>query len=53
MLKDAGLVTERRDGTRRIYRVDPNGLGEVRDYFDRFWETALAEFKAAAERSQG
>jgi DNA-binding transcriptional ArsR family regulator len=53
VLKDAGLVAERRNGTRRIYRLDPDGVAEVRDYFDRFWDAALAEFKAAAERSQG
>jgi len=51
VLKDAGLVSERRDGTRRIYRLDPDGLAKLRDYFDRFWEAALADFKAAAERS--
>src|ERR671928_1277982 len=51
VLKDAGLVTERRDGTRRLYRLDPDGLAELRDYFDRFWDAALADFKAAAERS--
>jgi len=49
VLKEAGLVTERRNGTRRIYRVDPDGLGEVRAYFDEFWNEALAAFKAAAE----
>ena len=53
VLKDAGLVAERRNGTRRIYRLDPDGVARVRDYFDRFWDAALAEFKAAAERSQG
>jgi DNA-binding transcriptional ArsR family regulator len=53
VLKDAGLVAERRNGTRRIYRLDPDGVAKVRDYFDRFWDAALAEFKAAAERSQG
>jgi len=47
VLKEAGLVTERQVGTRRIYRLDPNGLGELRVYFDRFWETALASFEAA------
>jgi hypothetical protein len=45
-------VTERQEGTRRLYRLDPGGLAEVRAYFDRFWETALAEFKAAAERKE-
>jgi DNA-binding transcriptional ArsR family regulator len=52
VLKDAGLVTERREGTRRLYQLDPDGLAEVRGYFDRFWTAALADFKAAAERSE-
>jgi DNA-binding transcriptional ArsR family regulator len=52
VLKEAGLVTERRDGTRRLYRVDPDGLGEVRDYFDDFWTEALAAFKATAEEER-
>jgi DNA-binding transcriptional ArsR family regulator len=50
VLREAGLVTERRDGTRRLYRLDPDGLAELRDYFDQFWDAALADFKAAAER---
>jgi DNA-binding transcriptional ArsR family regulator len=50
-LKEAGLVTERRAGTRRIYRLDPDGLGELRAYFDRFWTTALKSFEAAVERN--
>jgi DNA-binding transcriptional ArsR family regulator len=49
VLKEAGLVTERRVGTRRLYRLDPDGVGELRDYFDDFWSEALAAFKAAAE----
>jgi DNA-binding transcriptional ArsR family regulator len=49
VLKEAGLVTERRDGTRRLYRLDPEGLAQVRRYFDDFWTEALAGFKAAAE----
>ena len=49
VLKDAGLVTERREGTRRLYRIDPDGLAAIRDYFDQFWNEALAAFKAAAE----
>ena len=52
VLKEAGLVRERRDGTRRLYRVDPDGLGELRDYFDDFWSQALANFKAEAERER-
>jgi len=53
VLKDAGLVRERRDGTRRLYRVDPDGLAEVRDYFDDFWSDVLAAFKDAVERGEG
>src|SRR3954464_5257226 len=49
VLKEAGLVTERRNGTRRLYRLDPHGGGELRDYFEDFWSEALAAFKAAAE----
>ena len=52
VLKEAGLVAERRNGTRRIYRLDPDGLGELRDYFDDFWSEALAAFKAAAEEER-
>jgi DNA-binding transcriptional ArsR family regulator len=50
VLKDAVLVTVDRAGTRRIYRVDPNGVAELREYLDRFWNTALASFKARAEK---
>jgi DNA-binding transcriptional ArsR family regulator len=49
VLKEAGLVTERKDGTRRIYAVEPKAIGDLRAYFDSFWEQALASFKAAAE----
>ena len=49
VLKEAGLVTERKDGTRRIYGVEPKAIGDLRAYFDSFWEQALAGFKAAAE----
>lgn len=48
VLKEAGLVTERRNGTRRLYRVDQEGLAEVRDYFESFWSDVLAAFEAAA-----
>ena len=50
VLKEAGLVTERREGT-RIYRLDPNGLGELRAYFDKFWTVALESFEAAVARN--
>ena len=51
-LKRAGLVTERKEGTRRLYQVDPSGLEALRTYFDEFWTDALAAFKAAAETEQ-
>ena len=49
VLKAAGLVADRPEGTRRLYRVDPGGVGALRDYLDRFWDEALTAFKAAAE----
>lgn len=51
VLKGAGLVTERTQGTRHLYRVDPDGLVELREWFEKFWDDALAGFKAAAESS--
>jgi DNA-binding transcriptional ArsR family regulator len=48
--KDAGLVTDRAAGTRRIYAVDPRGLGTLRAYLEQFWTRSLADFKAAVER---
>lgn len=53
VLKEAGLVRDRRQGTRRYYSVDGDGLAELRDYFERFWEEALTAFKDAAEREEG
>ena len=52
VLKDAGLVTDRPDGTRRLYAVDPDGIAELRAYFDSFWNDALAAFKTAAEKAK-
>ena len=52
VLKLAGLVRERRVGTRNFYSVDGDGLAELRDYFEGFWEEALAAFKEAAERDE-
>jgi DNA-binding transcriptional ArsR family regulator len=52
VLKEAALVSERREGTRRIYSLNPGGLLELRAYFDRFWDDMLADFKAAAERKE-
>jgi len=53
VLKRAGLVRERRAGTRNFYSVDGDGLAELRDYFEGFWDEALAAFKDAAEREEG
>jgi DNA-binding transcriptional ArsR family regulator len=50
VLKDAGLVIDRAAGTRRIYQLDPDGIGALRTYLDRFWNQALAAFKAAVEQ---
>lgn len=52
-LKSARLVTDRPDGTRRIYSLDPNGLAELRDYVDRLWRTAMASFVEYAEHEYG
>ena len=49
VLKEAGLVVDRPMGARRLYQVDPDGLGALRSYLDRFWDRALAAFKQAAE----
>lgn len=53
VLKDAGLVRERRVGTRNFYSVDGDGLAELREYFDELWNEALAAFRAAAESEGG
>jgi DNA-binding transcriptional ArsR family regulator len=53
VLKEAGLVAERQNGTRHLYRVDPDGLAELREYLEAFWAEALASFKAAAEKEEG
>ena len=50
VLKEGGLVIDEPDGTRRIYRVDPEGVGALRAYLDTFWNQALAAFKQAAEQ---
>jgi DNA-binding transcriptional ArsR family regulator len=49
MLKSAGLVDVRADGTRRVYYIDPHGLGELRRYIDQFWDAALDAFKKEVE----
>ena len=52
VLEAAGLVSAEKAGTRRLYRIDPQGVGALRDYLDGFWSDALAAFKAEAERTQ-
>ena len=49
-LREAGLVRHEAVGTRRLYEVDPRGLGELRSWLDRFWSESLAAFKAEVER---
>jgi DNA-binding transcriptional ArsR family regulator len=50
VLKEAGLVADRPEGTRRVYYIDPNGLGALRQWLDQFWDQALAAFQAEVER---
>ena len=50
ILKEAKLVRDHAEGTRRIYAIDPAGLGRIRAWLDRFWDQSLAAFAAAAER---
>ena len=49
VLKEARLVTDRPEGTRRIYRLDPNGIGALRTDLERYWDRALAVYKAIVE----
>ena len=53
VLKQAGLVSDRKDGTRRLYRVEPGGLAQIRDYFDSFWGEALDRFAEQARKEAG
>jgi DNA-binding transcriptional ArsR family regulator len=50
ILKEARLVVDQREGTRRIYRVDPDGLHTLRGYLDHFWGQVLAGYKTAVEQ---
>jgi DNA-binding transcriptional ArsR family regulator len=49
VLKAAGLVADRAVGARRVYRIDPHGLGAIREWLDRFWDDTLAAFQAEIE----
>ncbi len=52
VLKEAGLVIDRPEGTRRLYQLNPEGVGALRAYFDQFWNRALIAFKQAVESGQ-
>ena len=53
LLKSAGLVVDRAEGTRRIYRANPAGMAALRAQLDRFWSQTLANFKQLAEEEEG
>ena len=53
VLKDARLVSDRAEGTRRIYALDMAGFEAVREYLDQFWDQALASFKRRVESTPG
>ena len=50
VLKDVGLVTDTKTGTRRLYQLDPEGVARLRSHFDQMWSRALGAFQEAAER---
>jgi DNA-binding transcriptional ArsR family regulator len=52
VLKEAGLVSERRNGTRRLYRARPEGLAELKAFLDEFWDARLEALKREAEREE-
>jgi DNA-binding transcriptional ArsR family regulator len=51
-LKSAGLVMDRAKGTRRVYQIDPAGLGEIRRWLDQFWDRTLTAFQAEFDDKQ-
>jgi DNA-binding transcriptional ArsR family regulator len=51
VLKDAGLVADRSEGTSRLYSIDPNGLGALRAWLDQFWDQTLERFQAEVDLS--
>jgi len=53
VLKEVGLVSERRDGTRRLYQVRPEGFGELKAFLEGFWDERLDALRRAAERKEG
>lgn len=52
VLKEAGLVSDRAEGTKRVYQIDPAGLGVIRQWLDRFWDRALDAFQAEADKDE-
>ena len=52
VLKKAGLVADRAEGTRRVYYIDPQGLASIRVWLDQFWEDALTAFKTELEKEK-
>jgi len=52
VLKEAGLVSERRNGTKRLYRARPEGLAELREFLEEFWDERLVALKREAEREE-
>ena len=52
VLRNAGLVSERREGTRRLYRARPEGLAELRSFLNGFWDEGLERLKVEAEKEQ-
>ena len=50
VLKKAGLVADRAEGTRRVYYIDPQGLASIRIWLDQFWDDALTAFKAELDK---
>jgi DNA-binding transcriptional ArsR family regulator len=53
VLKDAGLVADRAQGTRRVYYIDPSGLAVIRAWLDQFWDVALQSYAQEVARSEG
>lgn len=52
VLKDAGLVADRRAGSRRIYQLDPEGVGALRAYLEQFWSRSLRAYKSSVEKGE-
>jgi DNA-binding transcriptional ArsR family regulator len=53
VLREAGLVAERRDGTRRLYSLRPEGFADLRSFLEAFWDEKLERLKEAAELEEG